>query len=116
MPRARASSTMRIDRSIAFTSAPTSFTNRSVSSPGPQPLEQVGQPPVEVLEAAVEVDRIVAVAPETVGLDEVREDEPAVELLQQLLGRLDAVDVRFRRVRLVDVAARKDVADLADAV
>jgi hypothetical protein len=36
--------------------------------------------------------------------------------LKQLLGRLDAVDVRFRQMRLVDVAARENVADLADAV
>ena len=72
-----------------------------------QRVEQVGQPAVEVLQAAVEVDRVVAVAPEHVGLDEVHEDQALVELAQQLLGLLDAVDVRLRRVRLVDVAARR---------
>ena len=82
----------------------------------PQRLEQVGQAAVEVLQAAVEVDRVVAVAPEHVGLDEVDEDEAVVELLQQPLRLLDALDVRLRRVRLVDVAAGEDVADLADAV
>ena len=64
----------------------------------------------------MEVHRVVAVPPETVRLDEVREDESLVELLQQLLGLLDAVDVRLRRMRLVDVASREDVADLSDAV
>ena len=83
---------------------------------GPQRLEQVRQPAVEVLEAAVEVDRVVAVPPERVRLDEVHEDEAVVELLQQLLRLLYAVDVRLRRMRLVDVDAREDVADLADAV
>ena len=65
---------------------------------------------------AVEVDRVVAVAPEHVRLDQVREDQALVDLLQQPLGRLDALDVRLRRMRLVDVLAGEDVADLADAV
>ena len=46
---------------------------------GAQRVEQVGQPAVEVLQAAVEVDRVVAVAPEHVGLDEVHEDEALVD-------------------------------------
>ena len=83
---------------------------------GPKRLEQVGQPAVEVLQAAVEVDRVVPVAPEHVRLDEVDEDEPLVERLEQLLGLLDPLDVRLRRVALVDVLAGEDVADLADAV
>ena len=82
----------------------------------PERLEDVLEPPVEVLQAAVEVDRVVAVAPEHVGLDEIHEDEAAVDLLQQLDGLVDPVDVRLRRERLVDVAAGEDVADLADAV
>src|SRR5579862_6879498 len=82
----------------------------------PQRLEQVGQAAVEVLEAAVEVHGVVAVAPQHVGLDEVDEDEALVHLLQELLRHLDAVDVRLRRMRLVDVLAGEDVADLADAV
>ena len=82
----------------------------------PQRVEQVGQPAVEVLEAAVEVHRVVAVAPERVGLDEVREDQPVVDRPQQLLGLLDALDVRLRRELLVDVLVGEDVADLADAV
>ena len=40
-----------------------------------QRLEDVRQAAVEVLQAAMEVDGVVAVAPELVGLDEVREDE-----------------------------------------
>ena len=79
-------------------------------------LEDVGQPAVEVLQAAVEVDRVVAVPPELVGLDEVREDEPVVDVLEQLDRAVDAVHVRLRRERLVDVAAGEDVADLPDAV
>ena len=47
-----------------------------------QRVEDVRQPPVEVLQAAMKVDRVVAVAPEHVGLDEVDEDEPAVDVLQ----------------------------------
>ena len=48
---------------------------RTSRSPWPQRVEQVGQPAVEVLEAAVEVLGVVAVAPEHVRLDEVREHE-----------------------------------------
>ncbi len=84
---------------------------------GLQRVEQVGQPVVEVLQAAVEVDRVVAVAPELVGLDEVDEDEAAVVgLAEQPLGDGHALRVRLRRVRLVDVLAGEDVADLPDAV
>src|SRR3954447_1820342 len=54
--------------------------------------------------------------PERVRLDEIREYEALVELLQQLLGLLDTVDVRLRRMRLVDVDTREDVAYLPDAV
>ena len=81
-----------------------------------QRLEDVGQPPVEVLQAAVEVDRVVAVPPQLVGLDEVGEDEAVVDVLEQLEGAVDPLDVRLRRERLVDVAPGEDVADLADAV
>jgi hypothetical protein len=56
------------------------------------------------------------VAPEHVGLDEVREDEALVELLQEALGLVDALDVRPRGMRLVDVDAGEDVPDLADRV
>ena len=83
---------------------------------GPERLEDVLEPAVEVLQAAVEVDRVVAVAPEHVRLDEIGEDEAFVDRLQQLDDLVDAVDVRLRRVGLVDVAAGEDVADLADAV
>ena len=81
-----------------------------------QRLEDVRQPPVEVLQAAMEVDGIVAMAPELVGLDEIREDEPVVDVLEQLDRPVDPVDVRLRRERLVDVAAGEDVGDLPDAV
>ncbi len=83
---------------------------------GPQGVEQVRQPAVEVLQAAVKVDRIVAVPPEHVGLDEVDEDQALVELAQQALGLRDALDVGLRGMRFVDVAAGEDVADLADTV
>ena len=83
---------------------------------GPQRLEDLLEPPVEVLEAAMEVDRVVAVAPELVGLDEVHEHEPVVELLQQLDRLVDPVHVGLGRKRLVDVAAGEDVADLAHPV
>ena len=82
----------------------------------PQRLEDVGESPVEVLEAAVEVHRVVAVTPEHVGLDEVHEHEPLVDVLEQLDRSVDAVDVRLRRERVVDVAAGEDVGDLPDAV
>ena len=82
----------------------------------PQLREQVGQARVEVLQAAVEVHRVVAMAPEHVRLDEVREDESRVELAQELLRLLDPLGVRLRGMRLVDVAAGEDVGDLADAV
>ena len=82
----------------------------------PHRLEQVGQAPVEILQAAVEVDRIVAVPPEHVGLDEIDEDQAGFQLLEQRLGLLDSLDVRLRRVGLVDVLAREDVGDLPDSV
>ena len=81
-----------------------------------QCVEQVRQPAVEVLQAAVEVHGVVPVAPEHVGLDEVDEDHSVVELAEQPLGVRNALDVRLRRMRFVDVATGEDVADLADAV
>src|SRR5439155_26789675 len=70
----------------------------------------------EVLQAAMEVLRIVSMSPEHVGLDEVREDQSVVELAQELLRLRDPVDVRLCRMRFVDVLARENVADLPDAV
>ena len=54
--------------------------------------------------------------PEHVRLDEVHEDEPLVDVLEQLDRPVDAVDVRLRREGVVDVAAGEDVGDLPDAV
>src|SRR5918994_313858 len=83
----------------------------------PERLEDVLQPAVEVLQAAVEVDRVVAVAPEHVRLDQVDEHERSVLGLLQEADRLgDALHVRLRRVRLVDPDPGEDVVDLADAV
>ena len=81
-----------------------------------QRLEQVGEAAVEILKAAVEVLRVVAVAPEHVRLDEVREHEARVDVAQQLLGDRDPLDVRLRRVLVVHVQVGEDVGDLADAV
>ena len=64
----------------------------------------------------MEVLRVVSVTPEHVGLHEVREDEPGLDLLEELLGLRDPFEVRLRQERLVDVEAREDVRDLADAV
>src|SRR6266498_670402 len=83
---------------------------------GSQRVEQIREAAIEVLQATVEVDGVVAVPPEHVGLDEVDEDEPFVELAQQPLRLPDAFDIRLRRMRFVDVAAGEDVADLADTV
>ncbi len=85
-------------------------------SPSRSAAEDVGQAAVEVLQAAVEVDRVVAVSPDLVGLDEVGEDEAVVDVLEQLHDAIDAVHVGLRRERLVDVAAGEDVVDLPDAV
>ena len=79
-------------------------------------VEEVRQPAVEVLQAAMEVVRVVAMPPERIGLDEIREDETVVDRSQQLFGLLDPFDVRTRRELLVDVLVGEDVADLADAV
>ena len=62
----------------------------------------------------MEVDRVVPVAPEHVRLDEVREDESLLQVLEQLLGLRDPFDVGLRRIGLVDVLAGEDVADLPD--
>src|SRR6266536_2926726 len=59
-------------------------------------LEQVGQAPVKVLQATVEVDRVVAVPPKHVRLDEVDEDQAGVELLEQRFRLLDPFDVGLR--------------------
>ncbi len=84
--------------------------------PVPQRVEQVRKAPVEVLETAVEVDRVVSVAPEHVRLDEVHEDQPVVELSEQPLCDRDPLHVRACRMRLVDVEPGEDVVDLPDAV
>ena len=86
-------------------------------SPGRSAVEQVGQPPVEVLEAAVEVDRVVAVAPEHVRLDEVREDEALVELAGAA-PRSALIPSTFDFVGCDSSMSQpgEDVADLADAV
>ena len=85
-------------------------------SPGPQRVEDVGKAAVEVLQAAMEVLRVVAVAPEHVGLDEIREHEAGVDVAQQLLRRRDPLDVRLRGVLGVHVEVGEDVGDLPDAV
>ena len=64
----------------------------------------------------MEVHRVVAVAPEHVRLDEIREHETLVEFVQEPLGLVDALDVRASRMRLVDVDAGEDVPDLPDRV
>jgi hypothetical protein len=58
-----------------------------------QRREQIGKPSIEILEAAVEIQRVVAVAPEHVGLHEIREDEALVELAEQPLRPRDPLDV-----------------------
>ena len=79
-------------------------------------VQQVRNAPVEILQAPVEVLRVVPVPPEHVRLDEVDEDEPLLELAQKCLRLLDPVDVRLGRMRVVDVDAREDVVDLPHAV
>ena len=79
---------------------------------GPKRVEEVGKPAVEVLQAAMEVHRVVPVAPERVGLDQVHEDQPPIDSAQELLGLLNALDIRLRRELLVDVLVGEDVADL----
>src|ERR671937_3093766 len=64
----------------------------------------------------MEVHWVVAVPPEHVRLDEVGEDQPVVNVTQELLGLRDAFDVRFGRMRLIDVKAGEDLTDLADPV
>src|SRR5205085_11479494 len=61
-----------------------------------QRLEQIRKAPVEILKAAMEVDRVVPMSPERVRLDEVHEDEAGLELPQELLGLLDSLDIRLR--------------------
>src|SRR5581483_8681322 len=82
----------------------------------PQRIEQVGQAAIEVLQAPVEVDGIVPMPPEHVGLDEVGEDKAVVDRAEQLLRLLDAFDVRLRGVLLVDVDVSEYVRDLPDSV
>src|SRR5438034_4529598 len=83
---------------------------------GLEHLQDVRKPPVEVLQAAVEVDRVVPVPPEHVRLDEVDEHKAALDRLQKLDRLRDSLHVRLRRARVVDVAAGEDVPDLPDAV
>ncbi len=81
-----------------------------------QRLEDVRESTVEVLETAVEVHRVVPVAPEHVRLHEVDEHEATFDRLEELDRPVDAVDVGLRREGLVDVTAGEDVADLPHAV
>src|SRR6266511_807048 len=83
---------------------------------GAKRLEQVREPPVEILQAAVEVDRVVAVSPEHVGLDQVREDEALVEFPEQAFDLRDSLQVGLGGMGFVDVAAGEDLAHLADRV
>src|SRR3972149_5035503 len=59
--------------------------------------EEVGEPPVEVLQAAVEVNRVVAVPPEHVRLDQVREHEAMLERREELLRLRDPRGLRLPR-------------------
>ena len=77
--------------------------------------EEVGDRGVDLLQAAVEALGIVAVAIGLVGLDEVHEHEALGGLARERDGGREAFGVGVRRLRLVDVAAGEDVADLADA-
>jgi hypothetical protein len=58
----------------------------------------------------------VAVAVELVGLDQVGEDQAAVQRAQELGRRRDALRVGLALVRLVDAVAGEQVEDLADRV
>ena len=70
---------------------------------------------VDLLQAAVEAHGVVAMAVGHVGLDEIDEREPVGAVARQRDRARQAVGVRARRVRLVDVLPGEDVADLADA-
>ena len=82
-----------------------------------QRLEQVGQAPVELLQAAVKVDGVVAVAaqrcPSRRGS---RRSRPSSSSCESFSVCWRSPRCSTRRIRFVDVAAREDVADLADTV
>ena len=59
---------------------------------------------------------VMAVAVELVGLHQVDEHEPVVQLAQQRGGRLDPLDVGRARVLDVDTDPGEQITDLADAV
>src|SRR3954454_14787672 len=84
---------------------------------GPEAVvEPLGDRLVDLAERLGEPADVVAVAVDLVGLDEVREDQPGVELVQELRRRGEPLLVGRRRVLAIDADAGEQVADLAHAV
>src|SRR3954451_13804510 len=84
---------------------------------GPEAVvEPLGDRLVDLAERLGEPADVVAVAVDLVGLDEVREDQPGVELVQELRRRGEPLLVGRRRVLAVDADAGEQIADLAHAV
>src|SRR3954447_26085813 len=79
-------------------------------------VEPLGDRLVDLAERLGEPADVVAVAVDLVGLDEVREDQPGVELVQELRRRGEPLLVGRRHVLAVDADAGEQVADLAHAV
>ncbi len=76
---------------------------------------QIRDRSVDLLQAAVEALRVVAVPVGLIRLDEIDEHEALAGLPRERDRAREAIGVRRRRVRVVDVAAGEDVVDLADA-
>ena len=83
---------------------------------GIEPLEPGRDRGVDRAQRAVEALDVLAVAVDLVGLDEVREDEAAVELVDQGRGRVDRLRVGGALVLVVDADAGEHLPDLADGV
>ena len=64
----------------------------------------------------MEVNRVVAMPPQLIGLDEIREDEALVDVLEQLQRSVDSIDVRPCGERLVDVETGENIVDLPHPV
>ena len=79
------------------------------------PREEAGEPRVELDQRLRVAGDVAAVAVEHVEIDEVREDQPVVGRVPQLVDRGHAFGVRGRGRRARDAAAGEDVADLAHA-
>ena len=76
---------------------------------GVQPGQQAREVGVDLAQGAIEAAHVLAMAVDLVGLDQVGEHEPPLELAEQRLDALQRLRVRGAGVRLGDADAREQI-------